>query len=227
MQNRDGLKVNLVEITKVEHGEDYVYLTYTDGFTFTLRNDELDGFHPQVGDWMVITTRGFSTIAGVIIEGHVIRNKSQKELDDEHKQFVDRVRLKRLEEYVQNGDALKERVEKLHPKLRARMHRFADEYGVDFWINDAPYEMYALEGADALLKYVKKHFHRHADTGQFYTSEEWIEWLDWWWSLNTKEHNYDYERQINLVPDFGDGHSGYTAAAAYGLAKAVLQGKEV
>lgn len=216
MQDRNGWNV---ELHKVESFDpEYNSITFEGGTTFGLSEDELDGFVPQPGDVCVLTTKNYSMVMGVIIEGRVLRRKTLAQANRERQQMLDGFRLERLEAYVKDGDELKRRVEKLHPRLRARMYRFAAESGVEFWIEDASYEMYALEGANVLLNKVNS---------LGLTGDNAVEWIKEWASLNTAEHNYDYAKQMEMVPDFGDGHSGNTYGAAVGIAKAVLEGKEV
>jgi len=216
--NREGHTVQLLEITKVDPYGEVVAITSSEGFTFTVDNEELDGFVPQVGDTMVLTTRNFSNILGIIIEGRVIRKTSEAQFQRDHEQWSKNLRLKRLEGYLKYGPALKERAKNLHPALAARMEQFSKEKGEEFWIEDAGYEMACLEGADALL--------RKTETME---SESAIKWINDWWDINSDKHDppYDYKKQMEMVPDFGDGHSGFTASAAKGLAIAVLEGRDV
>lgn len=209
MRNREGHDVDLYQISKVEDYDDSVVVTHDQGMSLMISKWELDGFVPQVGDSLVLTTRNLSFILGIIIEGRVIRRKSEAQFQKEHEQMTDGFRLRKLEDYVKHGDELKARVERLLPPLRNRMHRFAAEKGTEFWIEDAGYEMAVLEGANALL--IKTEAIRHEDA---------IEWIKNWWEL-------PYTEQQTQVPDFGDDHSGFTASAARSIAIAVLEGKEV
>jgi hypothetical protein len=209
MINREGHDVNLYQIDKVEDYDDSIVITHDQGMSLMIDKWELDGFVPQVGDTLVLTTRNLSFVLGIIIEGRVIRRKNEAQFQKEHQQMIDGFRLRRLEDYVKNGDKLKARVERLLPPLRDRMHRFAKENGTEFWIEDAGYEMAALEGANALL--VKT---------EALGTEDAIQWINDWWDL-------DYKKQLELVPDFGEDHSGFTASSAKGLAIAVLEGKEI
>jgi hypothetical protein len=218
IKNREGHVVQLLEITKVDPYEESVAITTSEGFTFNVGNEELDGFSPHPGDTLVLTTRNFSTILGIIIEGRVIRRKSEAQFQVDHEQWKKNLRLERLEQYLKHGPELKARAEALLPPLRDRMQRFAKESGEEFWIESASYEMYALEGANALL--IKT---------EGMEPESAIKWIKEWWDINSDRHDppYDYKKQMELVPDFGDGHSGNTASAATSIAIAVLEGKSV
>ena len=185
-----------------------------------------------IRDSWILTENPVNNIATVIIEGRVLRRKSVKVIEAERKSFSDSYRLRKLEAYVSDGEALKERAANLPKPLAERMERFAQESGVEFWIDSAPYEMFALEGAAALLKKAADEVGLAYNGFDFASTsngkeQEAIQWIEDWWALNTKEHDYNYKKQMELVPDFGDGHSGNTAGAACALALAVLRGEEV
>ena len=231
-KNRDGYNVEVSTIEKVEsyEGGGCSITRAEPGWgTFGLSADELDGFEPQVDDVVVVYTRGFSTIRGVVIDGRVLRYITPAQAEAQHEQWSKNLRLEKLERYIEHGDALKERVKKLHPVLQARMARFDAERGQDFWIEDAEYEMAALEGAQALLNKVEELGLINNALGKFKEGEHEaaVQWIDDWWSLNSKEGNYDYKRQMELVPEFGDGHSGFTAGSAKQFAVALLEGVEL
>lgn len=219
VRNRDGWSVEVKVIDKIEKDNDGVTVTWNDGFSFFISKSKLRGVDLQTND-VVICYQNHLEIKGLVVDGVTLYYKTKEQSDDEHKQFRDNLRLKRLEEYVKNGQELKARAGRLHPKLAERMQRFSEESGEEFWIESAVYEMYALEGADALIRKVEELY-------PFNLPEERIAWLDYWWSLNTKKHNYNYTKQKQLVPDFGDGHSGNTAGAAYTLARRVVSGEPV
>jgi len=229
MHNREGQKIELTTLSKVEEHENGFDLTQRGGWTFSVSKDECNGFVPQAGDWILTSYEGFNTIAGIIVEGHVLRAKTSKQVADEHAQWVKNYRLEKLERYVKHGEALKERVKNLHPVLQARMNRFASESGVEFWIDSAPYGMACLEGAQALLNKVAElgliaNSHDEFKAGEHQAA---VDWVNDWWDINSDKHDppYDYKKQMELVPDFGDGHSGNTAAAAKSIAVMILQGR--
>ena len=220
MKNRDGQRIELSEIDRVDDEGDSFSVRQKGGWSLFISKSECGDFVPAVGDWMLVSYHGFNTIAGIIIEGRVIRSKSTAEIEADHEQWKKNLRLERLERYVTHGEALKERVKNLHPVLQARMARFAAEGGVDFWIESAGYEMACLEGAQALLNKV-------ADLG--ISDNAAVKWINDWWDINSAKHDppYDYKKQMEIVPDFGDGHSGNTAGAAKALAIFILEGREV
>lgn len=229
--NRHGQRMELTKIESVEDWEESYSLKLLDSWCMGIGKSECGDFIPQAGDYILVSYHGFNTIAGVIIEGHVIRAKSPQQITDEHEQWKKNLRLKRLENYVANHDKMQARVAALPSPLRRRMERFGKENGVDFWIEDADYEMACVEGAAALLRKVKRLvLIDYVDSPEANTNEQVenaVKWIDDWWALNTKEHNYDYKKQMEMVPDFGEGHSGHTAGAAKFMAVAVLEGTEV
>lgn len=214
--NRYGQRVELNTLEKVIDEGDSYSLTLQGSWSLFVSKRECGDFVPQVGDWILVSYQGFNSIAGIIIEGRVLRAKTPEQIEAEHQQWKRDYRLEKLERYLEHGDALKERVKKLHPALQARMARFDSEGGVEFWIDSAPYEMAVLEGAQALLN-------KTEELGL--SGNDAVRWVEDWWALNTKEHNYDYKRQMEMVPDFGDGHSGNTAGAAYQMALMLLDGR--
>lgn len=232
IKGRNGWSVELSTIENIVDGTDFWSITMANGWSMFVDKDECDGFVPQVGDW-ILTEQAVNPVVTVIIEGRVIRHKTPKQVEADHQTFLNKNRLRKLEAFVSEGDKLRERIKALPLPLRKRMARFEAESGDEFLIDSAPYEMYALEGAAALLRKVMDlgyitDVDNPADDGGA-DLDGAVQWINDWWDINSKNHEppYDYEKQMELVPDFGDGHSGNTAAAAKWLAVAVLEGKEV
>lgn len=226
----ENMTVELMNIVEVDDWDESYALKRTDGMSMGVAKSECGDFVPKAGDWMLVKTHGFNTIAGVIIEGRVIRNKSVADMKEDRKRMLDGFRLEKLERYVKHGDALKARAAALPKPLAERMARFAAEDGVEFWIDSAGYEMAVMEGATALLKKVQElgyiaDIDDPSDEGN--DIEGALVWIEDWWSLNTEKHGYDYKKQMEIVPDFGDGHSGFTASAAMGYARILLKGEAV
>ena len=222
--SRHGHYVEADTISKIDESDEGYGIDRENGWgTLYLSKDECNGFVPQVGDAIVVFLRNSTLVVGVIIENHVIRYKTAQQYEEDHKTMVEGFRLKKLERYIEHGAELKARVEKLHPKLKARMERFAAESGEEFWIDSADYEMICLEGANALLNKV---FELYGADKPF---DAHIKWINDWWDINSDKHDppYDYQKQMSLVPDFGEGHSGNTAGAAKFMAVAVLDGTEI
>lgn len=232
MKNRDGYEVEVAPIEKVEFTDDgtcHITRGEPGWGTFSISADELDGFRPQVGDAVVVYSQGFSKIRGIAIDGRVFRYRTPTQAEADHEQWKKNYRLEQLERYIADGDALKARADALPLPLRLRMARFAAEGGVEFWIEDAGYEMYALEGCAALLRKVAKlgYINSVDAPADGPDAAGAVQWINGWWEINSAKYNYDYKRQMEMVPDFGDGHSGNTAGAAYSFAIHLLEGGEL
>lgn len=217
IRTRDGFTLTLSTIKKVEDWNDAYSITKEDGWSFSINKSDCGDLVPQTGD-SILMAEGTNAIPGIIIEGRVIRWKTAEQVAADHEQWRKNWRLEKLERYVEHGEELKNRVKKLHPVLQQRMERFDKESGVEFWIDSAPYEMACLEGTQALLNKVE-------ELGL--ESDEAVEWVEKWWKINSAEHDppYDYKKQMEIVPDFGEGHSGNTAGAAYAMALMILKGE--
>lgn len=234
MKNRDGYDVEVSPIKSVdlyEEGGCAITRDEPGWGTFGLTAAELNGFVPQVGDIVIVYTQGFSSIRGVVIDGHTFRYQTPAAAKEEHEQWKKNWRLEKLERYVKHGEELKARAAALPLPLRERMERFVSqaENEVDFWVDDAPYEMAALSGSAALLRKVQElEFISDVDyPSEGSDTEGAVKWIEDWWDINSEKHGYDYKRQMEIVPDFGDGHSGNTAGAAKGLAVLILKGESV
>lgn len=210
MKNSHGYEVEVSRIKKVEWSDGGCAITREEPAwgTFFLNNIELAGLRPKFGDVVVVYSHG-SFIRGVVLDGNVIRYITPEEAAEQFEQQKKNWRLEKLERFVKEGDSLKQRVKNLHPSLQARMARFESEDGIEFWIDSAHYEMYALEGAQALLNKVES-----LDLA----GDDAIEWVNAWWDKPWSE-------QMEEVPDFGEGHSGNTAGAAKGIAVMILSGR--
>lgn len=193
-------------------------LTYEGGWTLFVSAEELNGFAPKLGDLMVTGPSIGYPIQYIAIAGNVLRNISDEEQAEIHKTMVDGFRKKREEDFAEHGDEWKATAAALLPPLSARIKRFEEVNSDEFWIEDGGYELYALQAADALA--------RHAISVYPGDTEKQIEWIEWWDSLNSKAHNYDYKRQMEVLPEFGDGHSGNTHGAAVSFAKRVVRGQD-
>lgn len=219
MRNSDGYDVENTYIKDVEYSNDWYYITGGSGWTFGVSKEECKDFVPKMLDELTVFTRNFSEVVGVVVAGRQVRYKTPAMVERERIDWLINYRQEKLDRLRNNWDLWQERVERLHPTLKARIRRFesqgeSNNSKFEWWLDDGGYELMALEGANALLNAVDR-------------NGGGVEWLDWWWSLNSEEHNYDYKKQEELVPEFGEGHSGNTAGAAYSFARAILTGEYV
>jgi hypothetical protein len=205
------------------HDEGGAAITY-DGWTLFITEDELIKYievrqsSPQIGQTMETGPGIGYPIQYIRINNILVRNVSDEEQAAKHKAFCDKIRRDKEEDFAAHGDEWKARVQTLLPVLRARMERFEREEGDEFWIDSGAYELYAIGAADVLAR---KAIELHPED---YSAQ--IEWIDWWDSINSKTYDYDYKRQMEILPEFGDGHSGNTHSAAVYFAKRAIREQE-
>lgn len=214
VENPADWDVQTETITKVEPDTDGWWVT-ADWAYFV---EKQYGVEPKVGDEITFFTRQLSLIEGIAINGKVLFYNDKRKSYRDRQKWLSEYRSKNHIRFLENADAWFEKVDNYKNKeFTDRVHRFEDEDGEeDFWSDGAAYELAILDAADYITELARE---RNPDNP--------VEWLDWWWSLNTKEHDYDLARQKQEAPGFGDGHSGNTAAAAYALSKRVLLGLDI
>lgn len=191
----------------------------SDGWSLFVSAEEAaaTGYVPKVGDDIDVTMYGFNDIAGIKIAGYTFRENSVADMERKRTEWLVAYEAKKELAYQENVEKWREAVKALHPTFQKRIARFEAEKGMkEFWKESGSYELYTLQGAQALINKATSEFPDNV--------EMQVAWVDWWWSLNTKEHNYNYKMQMAECPEFGDGHSGNTAGAATAYAKAVLNG---
>ena len=202
-------------IEKVELHGNGAEITYN-GWTLFVSDDELTGFTPLVGHSIEVGPSVGRPVQYICIDGTVVRDISDAEQQVLHDIMVQGFRQKKLEDFEAHGDEWKAKVKTLLPVLRARMERFEAEEGDEFWIDMGSYELYAIGAADVLARKAME----ERPTGR----EAQLEWITWWDDFNTEANNYDYKRQMEILPEFGDGHSGNTHGAAVYYARRAIQG---
>lgn len=202
-------------ITEVNIHEDGGATIAYGGWNINVRAEELIGFTPQVGQSIEVGPSVGFPIQYINIDGCVIRDISDEEQAQIREEMIAGFRRKKEEDFAEHGDEWKATVKTLLPVLRKRMERFEREEGDEFWIDMGAYELYAIKAADVLAR---KAMELHPED---YSAQ--IEWINWWDSLNSKTHDYDYKYQMEVLPEFGDGHSGNTYGAAVYYAKRAVQ----
>lgn len=190
----------------------------SDGWSLfvTAKEHEKAGYDPKVGDDIDVTLYGFNHIAGIIIAGLVYRDKSVEDIERERQEWLDAYQREKEERYQKYKDVWQENVLTLHPTLQKRIRRFESE-DPKFWLESGEYEMAIMLGAQALINRAAQYAPDNVD-GQ-------VKWIEWWTSLNTEQFKYDYKRQMEECPEFGEGHSGNTASAAVWFAINTLTGE--
>ena len=201
-------------ITAIDPADGGSAITYN-GWTIFIPAEELNGFCPVIGDEVQTGPSLGRPVQYISIAGRVIRNISDDEQAAKHAEMIADFRRKKVEEFAAHGDEWKATAKALYPVLRKRIERFEAESGDEFWIDMGSYELYAIKAADVLA--------RHVMTVYPGKPAKQIEWIEWWDSLNSKKYNYDYKHQMEILPEFGDGHSGNTHGAAVYYAKRAVR----
>jgi hypothetical protein len=194
---------------------------------------------PKVGD--LITTYGGigRPIKGIDLNGIPCWYKTQAEMDEEHRLWVEELHRKRLQEFEESKDKLDAQYAVLPKVFQRRIDKFRaanPEFRVDY----EAYELFCCSEAvkfaerarNAVLsgEYDEEMCAFYANPAQLklaaYGSGEvalrepqdpYWRWLVWAESLNSKAYDYDYKR-CEEVLGVSDGHSGNTFGCALNLA---------
>lgn len=151
---------------------------------------------------------------------------SDQYLKDRHEKMVAEIRMKNERRAFVNREDVERRIKNLLPPLRNRLERFLEE-DPDFAKQSMglEYELFICEQAQVLYNVSNDIEWLEAMRDEFGISPTPNNALDEWWSLNSQKHNYNYQRQYELVPGWENGHSGMTASAAYQFAKLLNKGE--
>ena len=178
------------KIQRVEETETHYFIS-TDGCGFGYEKKH-GGAIPKVGDLIVAQTSRTNTIRGVILNGVQIFYKTDEQLEDEHKAWVEEYKRKQKEDFEKNRAQLDKDFDSLPQPFQDRITRFR-ENNPEFRVEGEGYEMFCCTEAVKMAETLK-------------TSEE-VE----------KFSKLDYNEQKKLV-NFDDGHSGNTFGCAVKLA---------
>jgi hypothetical protein len=139
----------VMTLTKVEQRDDYFDLL-SDGTGFGLRSDY--GVQPKVGDVVTLYTRNFSTVRGVDLNGAPVFYKTEAELDEEHRRYVEgqeREKDERFEAEREMRDAAYDALPDVFKRriawFRSNNPRFRQDY--------EPYEMSSCTDAIKLAEW--------------------------------------------------------------------------
>ena len=177
-------------VTKVIKGEKY-YDISCDGICFGLEIKY--GYEPKIGDEIKLCTVRGSEIRGIFANGKKIFYKSDKQLEQERKEWLENNEKEKQEKFKnqkaeldKDYENLPEVFKKRIDKLRANNPRFRVDY--------ESYEMFCCNEALKIAEALK-------------TPEAIEEWS----KLN-------YDKQYKMVKNLSDGHSGNTFGCAVSLA---------
>lgn len=191
-------------------------ITQESSWSFFISGKELDavGVNPEVGEEVIaLGGLGFS-IRGIFIGGREYRYVTRAEADKEREEWLANYKREKDERFYTNiGDWIK-RKNALADPFRNRLDRFANRDGFkEFWTEDGGYELFAVEQADALLKFA-------VNAPGVETRQDIVDWL-----ATFKDANW--EEQHVMWPDLDADHSGNTFGGMIGLARRVASGEEI
>jgi len=168
-------------------------------FSISLENstgfglEEKHGFEPKVGDLVTLHTVRGSTVRGVDINGSSVFYKTDEQLEQERKEWLENNEKEKQASFVKNKAKMDSDYDGLPAVFRQRIDKFRNA-NPRFRIDYEGYELFCCMEAVNIANGVK-------------TKEA----LDDFCKL-------DYEQQKEIVPELSDGHSGNTFGSACRLA---------
>ena len=170
------------------------------GDTIGLGFDKKYG-EPKIGDTLEIRVKGASLIAGLKINGEVVFDKTDDEIDSEHAAMIAAKDAQDREAFEKNRTQLDADYESLPDIFKQRIDRFRGN-NPDFRWKYEGYEMFCCKQALILAEELK-------------TVDALKEF-----------HAMDYEDQRKRVPALSDQHSGNTFGCSCSLAAWWIQKPE-
>lgn len=147
---------------------------------------------PKVGDTIQLKTEGFSTIAGVKLNGKILYEKTKADLDREHEEWKANDERKKKADFERDKQKMDADYDALPYVFQKRIDRFRRNNPNFRWEME-PYVMFATKEAIKIIDKIK-------------TLDEVIAF-----------GKLDYKEQKKIV-DLDDGHSGGTFGEAMDLA---------
>lgn len=151
---------------------------------------------PKPGDTVELNTRVFQ-VCGIAINGKVLYLKSDKELEEDHANMVEKMKADKKAKYEVEKEDLAKRIEAMPEPFRRRFVRFTRN-NPNFMVEHGSYEVFCCEQAVAF-----------ADTLKTV-------------GVVTDFEKMSYEDQRKAVPAMSDGHSGNTFSFAVALARTYI-----
>ena len=132
-----------------EYDDDWNILTEeSSGFTL----DKKHGVEPKVGDDIELRCVRGCTIRSVKINGSYVFNKTDKDLDCEHKEMVADMHEKKKKKFEEEKDELDATYDSLPPVFQRRLDRFRKGKAEFRWSLES-YEMFCCQEALVIAKY--------------------------------------------------------------------------
>lgn len=156
--------------------------------------EKVPGVEPKKGDTCRYYGKGFGyPVRGVYVNGQKLRYQTEEQLDEEHRQNVEKRKQESRDAFERDKAEIDKRVEALPAVFQRRLDRFRAGNPNFRWEFEG-YELFSCEQAVVFAEALK-------------TKEALAEF-----------GKLPYEEQMKLVPAMSDGHSGNTFGAALRLA---------
>jgi hypothetical protein len=233
-------------IEKVTRGDRSLTIETTRSTGFGVGRDRVardvwERFTPEAGDEITLYLRNGSYTVGLDWNGKRVFLCTEEELEAERAFDSARRDRQKAEELEWNREAMDADYDALPQVFKDRIDRFRTN-NPDFRRDYEQYEMFICKEAVVLAEttrvavasdqYAEEVEAFWADPEKlklagYETTPETPElrWLFWAVSLNSKAHDYDYERE-KAVTGMSDGHSGNTHGAAVSLARLYIESPE-
>ena len=184
-------------IAEIDDDNDCWLLKVSDGGHISC--PKIKNFTPAVGMLAKFYGKGTGyTVRGIEIDGHIMFYRTEKEADQDHKEWCESRKRERIEYYNRNVEKYQEDYKNLPKYFQERMDRLIAKSPNDRhdW---EPYELFILLQAAGIAKYLKS-----------------VEAIEEW-------KKFSFDKQKEMVPTLDDGHSGNTYGCAVGFAKLFLK----
>ena len=187
-----GQKDKIKEI----HESDEHWIIHLKGSCFGL--DKKYGVEPKVGDTIELAGALGSQIAGVRINGKVVFHKSEDDLKEDHRLWVENYHIQQMKDFEKNRRQMDLDFDELNDVFKKRIviFRLRDP---DFRWKEEAYEMAAVREANHMVKFFK--------TGEEVKAFRKLSW----------------EEQAKVYPPKVEGHSGNTWGHAIQFAYAYFE----
>ncbi len=174
-----------------EDNKRYYLVDLRNGTSFCLSKEY--GVTPKIGDSVILHIIKLSMIRGVEINGSIVFYKTDEQLKQERKEWLENYEKEKQERFIKEKDQLDIDYESLPDIFKKRIDRFRDN-NPNFRVDYESYEMFCCKEAIKIANELK-------------TPEKIKEFS-----------KLDYNSQMEMVPGISDQHSGNTFGASIMLA---------
>jgi len=177
-------------ITHVHETEDSFVISYDDQTVNSIYKKY--NVVPKVGDHAEIYTINseFGRIYSIIIDGTIVFNKSDSDMEAERSAFIQQIKDERIKTFNENKELMDKKYDNLPKCFQERIDKFRNS-DPNFRLESESYEVFVYEQAIHIANALKT----IPDIEHFKNNMSWTE-------------------QRLIVPNLDDGHSGNTFNAA-------------